>query len=79
MNLNELLAIELKRLEESKTTKYETALQSAQGGTVKVLGKEAVMLASNNYLGMSNHPDVCKAAVEGIKKYGYGLASVPGF
>ncbi len=76
MNLNELLAIELKRLEESKTTKYETALQSAQGGTVKVLGKEAVMLASNNYLGMSNHPDVCKAAVEGIKKYGYGLASV---
>ena len=59
---------ELKRLEESKTFKYETALQSAQGGVVKVQGKNAVMLASNNYLGMSNHPLVCKAAVEGIKK-----------
>ena len=76
MNLNELLAAELKRLEESQTMKYETALQSAQGGLVKVRGKEAVMLASNNYLGMSNHPAVCKAAIDGIKKYGYGLASV---
>jgi glycine C-acetyltransferase len=76
MNLNELLAAELKRLEESQTIKYETALQSAQGGVVKVQGKEVVMLASNNYLGMSNHPAVCKAAIEGIKKYGYGLASV---
>lgn len=76
MNINELLAAELQRLEESKTIKYETALQSAQGGVVKVQGKEVVMLASNNYLGMSNHPLVCKAAIEGIKKYGYGLASV---
>ena len=76
MNLNELLAAELKRLEESQTIKYETALQSAQDGVVKVRGKEVVMLASNNYLGMSNHPAVRKAAIEGIKKYGYGLASV---
>ena len=76
MNLNELLAAELKRLEESQTIKYETALQSAQNGVVKVRGKQVVMLASNNYLGMSNHPAVCKAAIEGIKKYGYGLASV---
>jgi glycine C-acetyltransferase len=76
MNLNELFAAELKRLEESKTFKHETALQSAQAGVVKVGGKEVVMLASNNYLGMSNHPAVRKAAIDGIKKYGYGLASV---
>ncbi len=76
MKLNELLAAELKRLEDAKTFKYETSLQSAQGGIVKVNGKEAVMLASNNYLGMSNHPVVVKAAINGMKKYGYGLASV---
>ncbi|RPI02991.1 MAG: glycine C-acetyltransferase [Ignavibacteriae bacterium] len=76
MNLNEMLAAELKRLEESQTMKYETALESAQGGVVTVRGKEVVMLASNNYLGMSNHPSVRKAAIEGIRKYGYGLASV---
>jgi glycine C-acetyltransferase len=76
MNLNELVAAELKRLEQTQTLKYETTLQSAQGGIVRVKGKEAVMLASNNYLGMSNHPVVVKAAIDGIKKYGYGLASV---
>ena len=76
MNLNEHLAAELKRLKDTKTFKYETALQSAQGGIVRVRGKEVVMLASNNYLGMSNHPVVVKAAINGMKKYGYGLASV---
>jgi len=76
MKLNDLLAAELKRLVDTQTFKYETALQSAQGGIVRVNGKEVVMLASNNYLGMSNHPVVVKAAIHGMKEYGYGLASV---
>lgn len=75
MNTSQLISSELLRLEESKTFKYETALKSAQGGTVKVGGKNVVMLASNNYLGMSNHPKVRKAAVDGMKQYGYGVAS----
>jgi glycine C-acetyltransferase len=75
MTLSELVSAELKRLEESNTMKYETALQSPQGGVVRVAGKELVMLASNNYLGMSNHPVVRKAAIEGIRKFGYGVAS----
>ncbi|MBI1805432.1 MAG: glycine C-acetyltransferase [Ignavibacteria bacterium] len=72
----ELITQELHRLEETKTYKYETALQGPQGGVVKVGGKEIVMLASNNYLGLSNHPAIKKAAIAGIKKYGYGVASV---
>src|SRR3972149_9280040 len=76
MTLNELVSSELARLEESKTYKYETALQTAQAGVVKVKGKQVVMLASNNYLGMSNHPAIKKAAIEGIRKFGYGVASV---
>lgn len=76
MDIKALVSAELQRLEESKTFKYETALQSAQGGVVRVNGRDAVMLASNNYLGMSNHPVVKKAALAGLKKYGYGLASV---
>jgi len=76
MKLNELLAAELKRLEDARTFKYETSLQSAQGGIVRINGKEVVMLASNNYLGMSNQPVVVKAAIDGMKKFGYGLASV---
>lgn len=76
MNPIELISAELRRIEEAKTYKYETPLQSPQGGVVKVKGEEVVMLASNNYLGMSNHPVVKKAAIDGIRKYGYGVASV---
>ncbi|MEX0602309.1 MAG: glycine C-acetyltransferase [Bacteroidota bacterium] len=76
MDLHQLLTSELSRIEESNTFKYETALQGAQDGVVKVKGRSVVMLASNNYLGMANHPAVKKAAIEGIRKYGYGLASV---
>ena len=76
MNYIELVASELSRIRDANTFKYETPLESAQAGVVKVKGKNVVMMASNNYLGMSNHPAVRKAAVEGIKHYGYGMASV---
>src|SRR5512140_1117977 len=75
-NVIELVTRELQQLEESRTFKHEVPLQSAQDGLVKVNGKKVVMLASNNYLGLSNHPAVRKAAIEGIKQYGYGVASV---
>lgn len=75
MTPNELLAEELRRMEASQTYKYETPLRSAQGGRVNVGGKDVVMLASNNYLGMSNHPAIRAAAIDGIKKFGYGVAS----
>lgn len=76
MDVLGIITRELKRLEETKTFKYETPLQGPQAGVVKVKGKKVVMLASNNYLGMSDHPAIKKAAIEGIKKYGYGVASV---
>jgi glycine C-acetyltransferase len=76
MNYLELVAAELGRIRNANTFKYETPLESAQAGRVKVKGKEVVMLASNNYLGMSNHKVIRQAALEGIKKYGYGVASV---
>jgi glycine C-acetyltransferase len=72
----DLVSAELKHLEDSHTYKYEVSLQSAQDGLVRVNGKKVVMLASNNYVGLSNHPVVRKAAIAGIKKYGYGVASV---
>ena len=72
----DLISAELARLEQSQTFKYEVPLQSAQDGVVRVNGKQVVMLASNNYVGLSNHPAVRKAAIEGIRKYGYGVASV---
>lgn len=72
----ELVSRELKQLVDTNTFKYEVPIESAQDGIVKVKGKKVVMLASNNYLGLSNHPEVRKAAIRGIKEYGYGVASV---
>lgn len=72
----ELVTRELKQLEEANTFKYEVPLEGPQDGTVRVGGRKVVMLASNNYAGLSNHPSVKKAAIRGIKEYGYGVASV---
>ncbi len=72
----ELVGRELARLKESQTFKYETAVEGPQGGVVTVGGKDVVMLASNNYLGLSNHSAIKKAAIDGIRRYGYGVASV---
>jgi glycine C-acetyltransferase len=79
MNPNELystLERELDQIKEAKTFKYEVPLESEQGGTVTVDHQRVVMLASNNYLGLSNHPRVKEAAHRGLDEWGYGLASV---
>ncbi|MFA6468695.1 MAG: glycine C-acetyltransferase [Bacteroidota bacterium] len=76
MKYDNLFIDELNRIHAANTYKYETAFSTPQAGVVTVNGKEVVMMASNNYLGMSNHPVVKKAAIEAIKEYGYGMASV---
>lgn len=70
------LGNELTKAKESKTYKYEVPIEGEQGGVVKVDGKDVVMLASNNYLGLANHPRIKEAAKSGLEKYGYGMASV---
>src|ERR1051325_8247062 len=72
----DLIRAELARLEETKTYKYETALEGPQGGMVEVGGKKPVIPASNTSRGLSNHPAVKSAAIRGIREYGYGVASV---
>ncbi len=75
-NVMELVTRELEGLEKANTYKHEVPLQSAQDGVVRVGGHKAVMLASNNYLGLSNNAAVRAAAVRGIRDYGFGVASV---
>ena len=49
---------------------YFTPIQEVNGNKVKVEGKEMIMVGSNNYLGLINHPRVMKAAQEAIDRYG---------
>lgn len=67
---------ELESIKQAKTFKYEVPLESQQGGDVQVEGHQVVMLASNNYLGLANHPRIKDAARRGLDEWGYGLASV---
>lgn len=45
---------------------------SAQTARIKKDGRELILLCSNNYLGLSTHPDVKKAAIEAVESYGTG-------
>lgn len=67
---------ELDKLAEAQTYKYEVPLESEQGGRVRVQGRDCVMLASNNYLGLANHPRIKEAAQQGLEKWGFGMSSV---
>src|SRR5262252_2933631 len=75
-SLDESIRTELERLTQTKTFKKETVIESEQGPTVRVAGKDVVMLASNNYLGLASHPRIKEAAIRGIREYGFGVSSV---
>ncbi|MBX3076939.1 aminotransferase class I/II-fold pyridoxal phosphate-dependent enzyme, partial [Candidatus Obscuribacterales bacterium] len=70
------LGNELKKAKETKTYKYEVPIVGEQGGVVTADGRDCVMLASNNYLGLANHPRIKAAAMRGLEEHGYGMASV---
>lgn len=76
MKLKDAIRTELERLAREATLKVETAIDSPQDALVRVDGRDVVMLASNNYLGLANHPRILEAAIRGIRDYGYGVSSV---
>ncbi|MBN1211458.1 MAG: aminotransferase class I/II-fold pyridoxal phosphate-dependent enzyme [candidate division Zixibacteria bacterium] len=51
---------------------YFHPIQSAPGDEVVVDGKKCIMVGSNNYLGLVNHPKVKEAAAQAAYKYGSG-------
>jgi 8-amino-7-oxononanoate synthase len=53
---------------------YYRTLESGQDPLVQRQGRELVMLGSNNYLGLSSHPEVNAAAAAAIERYGTGCA-----
>src|SRR6476659_2216966 len=77
MTLLSTLDAELTQMSQSGTLKRELPMKSPQGPVVEVEGKgEVIMLTSNNYLGLADHPAIVAAAEKAERDYGYGLASV---
>lgn len=53
---------------------YFHRLESRQGPEVVMEGKKIIMIGSNNYLGLTTHPEVIEAGVAAIKEYGTGCS-----
>jgi 8-amino-7-oxononanoate synthase len=63
-----------KQLQQAGLYPFFREIQSAQDPEVLLNGKKLIMVGSNNYLGLTNHPKVKEAAIEAIRKYGTGCA-----
>ena len=75
--LTEQVGAELDGLRDAGTYKRFLTLESPQGPVVQMEGRgEVIVLSSNNYLGLAAHPEVVRAGIEGLERYGAGTASV---
>lgn len=66
------LTEEIDNLKASGLYRTLRTIEGAQGPRVKIDGKEVILLCSNNYLGLADHPRLKEAAVKAIEKYGVG-------
>ncbi len=70
------IAGEIEEIKSSGLYKTERIIESPQGAEILVNGKIVLNFCANNYLGLSSHPDVIKAAHQTIDSRGYGMSSV---
>jgi glycine C-acetyltransferase len=75
--LDEQIGAELDALRDAGTFKRFNTLESPQGPVVQMAGRgDVIVLSSNNYLGLADHPEVVQAGIDGLQQYGAGTASV---
>lgn len=76
-NLKAHLQKELNSIHEAGLYKAERIIASPQSAVIKLEnGSDVLNFCANNYLGLSSHPDVIKAAHAGLDQRGFGMSSV---
>lgn len=75
-NFTDRITDELEEIKIAGLNKTERIITSEQGAKITVNGKTVLNFCANNYLGLSSHPKIIKAAKKYIDKRGYGLSSV---
>lgn len=75
-NILKLLKDQISELKKAGRFKEELILSSAQSPHVKSGNKNILMFASNNYLGLANHPEIIESAKKSLDQLGFGLSSV---
>lgn len=75
--MKDFLGTELKKIKEDGLYKEERIITTPQRADIKVNeGQEVLNFCANNYLGLSDHPRLIKAAKEAMDSHGYGMSSV---
>ena len=75
-DLRSQLLEELAEIDKAGTHKSEAKITSTQGAHLTIDGKPFINFCANNYLGLSNHPEIISAVKESLDDRGYGLSSV---
>ena len=67
----------LRDIDEDGLYKKERTITTPQGVTIRTEeGGKSLNFCANNYLGLSNHPDIIEAAKKALEEHGFGLSSV---
>jgi len=74
--LKAALGEELAKIRAAGLYKEERVLQGPQGPHIQVAQREVLNFCANNYLGLSSHPEIIRAAHDALDRWGYGLSSV---
>lgn len=76
-NIKQHLEEELQSIKEAGLFKYERIIITSQDAVIKISsGEEVINFCANNYLGLSNNPEVIQAAKDTLDTHGFGMSSV---
>ena len=74
MSSYDWLDTEYAAIEQAGLRRHLRTVMSAPTGTINLDGRDVVLLGSNNYLGLSTHPEVIAAAIEATQTFGTGAS-----
>jgi len=76
-NIKNHLQTELQAIQEAGLYKKERIIITSQDAVIKInTGQEVINFCANNYLGLSNNPEVIQAAKDTMDTHGFGMSSV---
>ncbi len=75
--IQEHFSNEIQEIRDNGLFKKERIITSPQGAVIKISsGEEVINFCSNNYLGLSDNPEVIQAAKDAMDSHGFGMSSV---
>lgn len=74
--LEEQIKSTITEIRDAGLYKNERVIESPQDARIEVANQQVLNMCANNYLGLSDHPDIVAAAHKALDEWGFGLSSV---